>query len=216
MQVNKPASVYPLFSKLIYVKETNIDTSKILKVVKKKNWVIAGEKDSVSHHADKSTDLNVLDKPDLKFAKDHIYKYINEYNKTIMKYKNDLVLTRSWFTRTETDKTSDYHSHNNSFISAVLYLKPPKDGAKIGFVDYSIKRFVPDVIELNMWNSSAYSFQPTDGMLIIFPSDVFHKVLPHTSKQTRYSLAINYMPVGKIGREFSDSFVNIHGLDGKS
>ena len=32
MQVNKPASVYPLFSKLIYVKETNIDTSKILKV----------------------------------------------------------------------------------------------------------------------------------------------------------------------------------------
>ena len=214
--MNKPATVYPLFSKLVYIKETDIDTSKILKILKKKSWFKAGDKDSVSQHADASTDLNVLDKPDLKFAKDHIYKYIYEYNNTIMKYKNDLVLTRSWFTKTESNKTSDYHNHNNSFISAVLYLKPPKDGAKIGFVDYSIKRFTPDLIEENIWNAPAYGFQPTDGMLIIFPSDVFHKVLPHTSKQTRYSLAINYMPVGKIGREFSDSFVNIHGLDGKS
>ena len=53
-------------------------------------------------------------------------------------------------------------------------------------------------------------------MIIIFPSDVYHKILPHTSKETRYSLAMNYMPVGKIGRKFSDSFVNIIDLDGKS
>ena len=213
--MNKPAALYPLFSKLIYVKETNIDTSKILKIAKKKNWFTAGY-DKSFEHADSSIDRNVLNKSDLKFVKEDIDKYVNEYSKDIMKYKNDVQLTRSWFTKTETYKTSDYHNHNNCFISAVLYIKPPKDAGHIGFVDFSTKRFVPSLIENNIWNSSAYAFQPTDGMLIIFPSDVYHKILPHTSKETRYSLAVNYMPTGKIGNANSDSFVNIHKLDGKS
>jgi len=214
--MNKPATIYPLFSKIVYVKITDIDTSKILKIVKKEGWFRAGDVDSVSNHADASSSLNVLDKPELKFARNHIYKYVHEYSNKVMRYRNDLSLTRSWFTRTKTNQTSDYHNHNNSFISAVLYIKPPKDVGRIGFVDYSNKRFMPDLIEENIWNTNAYSIQPVDGMIIIFPSDVFHKVLPHTCKETRYSLAVNYMPVGKVGKETTDSFVNIHGLDGKA
>ena len=44
---------------------------------------------------------------------------------------------------------------------------------------------------------------------------MFHKVLRNTSKEDRYSLAMNFIPIGKIGDTNSDSFVNIIQADGK-
>ena len=116
---NKPV-LYPLFSKLVYVKKTNINTDKILSLVKKENFRIA--KDNVTNNAQVSMNNNILDKKQYRFLKNIIMKEINFYTQNVMKYKNNFQLTKSWLTKTETNQVSDYHNHFNSFLSAVLYI----------------------------------------------------------------------------------------------
>ena len=97
----------------------------------------------------------------------------------------------------------------------MLYIKTDENSGKIGFINFSSGLFQLQVTEQNIWNSVGYTFKPSDGLLIVFPSDMFHKVLRNTSKEDRYSLAMNFIPIGKIGDTNSDSFVNILQADGK-
>ena len=214
MKEVKPV-LYPLFSKLVYTKNINVDTKKILSLAKKEKFKVAGVKDSMSNHAQASVCNTLLDKKSYKFLKEIILKEINFYVHNVMKYKNNFQLTKSWLTKTENNQVSDYHQHNNSFLSAVLYIKTDENSGKIGFINFSSSLFQLQVTEQNIWNSVGYTFKPSDGLLLIFPSDMFHKVLRNTSKEDRYSLAMNFIPIGKIGDTNSDSFVNILQADGK-
>tara|TARA_Y100001937_G_C7094238_1_gene319326 strand:+ start:743 stop:1387 length:645 start_codon:yes stop_codon:yes gene_type:complete len=201
--------LHPIFSKAVYTKALDIDVNKLLTVAKKEKYQVAGYWDSVSNHALASINNTILDKKELSKIKKEIMKEIHFYAHNIMKYKNNFEMTKSWFTKTSTDQVSDYHKHNNSMLSAVLYLKTDDDTGKISFIDHYSNLFQLEVHEHNMWNSTSYTFKPEDGLLLIFKSDTFHKVLKHKSKNDRYSLAMNFIPVGPIGKTTSDSFVNI-------
>ena len=205
----KEAGLYPLFSKLLYVKKINIDVNKILKIAKKEKYDVAGTEHSVAEHASQSLNLDVLRKKELSFVKKEIDMHIKEYANKIMRYKNKFQLTTSWFTKTKGIETSDYHRHDNSFLSAVLYIKTSPDTGKIGLVNYNSKNFYPEIMNNNILNSSFYVVTPEDSLLIIFPSDVFHKILPGKGNDVRYSLAMNYFPIGKIGLKHTDSYINI-------
>jgi|TARA_R110000803_G_scaffold208421_1_gene277084 uncharacterized protein (TIGR02466 family) len=206
--------LYPLFSKVLYVKKTNINTDKILSLVNKENFKIAGSKDSVSNHAQVSINNNILNKKKYKFLKNIIMKEVNFYTQNVMKYKNNFQLTKSWLTKTEKNQVSDYHNHFNSFLSAVLYIKTDQYSGNIGFVNYSNNLFNLKVTEENIWNSRAYTFKPCNGLLIIFPSEMHHKVLRNESNSDRYSLAMNFFPVGEIGENDTDGYVNIVKIKG--
>ena len=80
MTEEKPM-LYPLFSKLVYTKNININTKKILSLVKKEKFKIAGAKDSVSNHAQSSVCNTLLDKKEYKFlaASFKFDLYFNEY-----------------------------------------------------------------------------------------------------------------------------------------
>ena len=54
-------------------------------------------------------------------------------------------------------------------------------------------------IEYNLYNSEAWRFIPEKHDLIIFPAETYHKIETHLSKENRYSLALNFIPTGKIG-----------------
>jgi hypothetical protein len=69
--------------------------------------------------------------------------------------------------------------------------------------------------EYNIWNADAWTIIPDDGLLLIFPSYLHHKILPGQNSEPRYSLAMNFFPIGKIGYNGSDSFINIKDVDGK-
>ena len=50
-------------------------------------------------------------------------------------------------------------------------------------------------------------------MMLIFPSDLWHKIEENKSNENRYSLAFNVMPVGTIGNDNTDSHMKIkYGL----
>ena len=51
----------------------------------------------------------------------------------------------------------------------------------------------------NLFNSIEYEIKPTNGMFIIFPSEVWHKITQNNSDITRYSLAMNFLPTGFMG-----------------
>ena len=60
--------------------------------------------------------------------------------------------------------------------------------------------------DINFPSSSIYSakeitFDTSDNLLIIFPSYLRHRVMPNNSKETRYSLAFNIFPKGKISND---------------
>ena len=210
---NKPV-LYPLFSKVVYVKKTNINTDKILSLIKKENFRIA--KDNLSNNAQVSMNNNILDKKQYKFLKNIIMKEINFYTQNVMKYKNNFQLTKSWLTKTEINQESDYHNHFNSFLSAVLYIKVDQYSGNISFINHNNNLFDLKVTEDNIWNSRTFTFKPCDGLLMIFPSDMHHKVLRNENNTDRYSLAMNFFPVGEIGENDSDGYVNILKIKGFS
>ena len=53
--------------------------------------------------------------------------------------------------------------------------------------------------DYNIFNSKSWQWTPKKGMLIFFPSSVYHRILRNESSKTRYSIAFNFMPLGVIG-----------------
>tara|TARA_R100000406_G_scaffold40517_1_gene27051 strand:- start:250 stop:540 length:291 start_codon:yes stop_codon:yes gene_type:complete len=90
-------------------------------------------------------------------------------------------------------------------ISSVLYIQVDNSSGDISFMDYSTERFCLDPREYNIYNSRSWRFKPVNGMVIFFPSEVFHKVLQSNSNIVRYSLACNYIPTGDLSMKSSDS-----------
>jgi len=52
-------------------------------------------------------------------------------------------------------------------------------------------------------NSPYYSIGAMNKMLIFFPSHLYHRIGFNNSNLTRYSIAFNFIPTGKIG--YADS-----------
>jgi uncharacterized protein (TIGR02466 family) len=131
-----------------------------------------------------------------------------------MRYVNEFQITTSWFTENEKNESSQWHNHNNCFLSGVLYLQTSKDCGNIIFDDFSHNRNQLLVKEYNTLNCKQFACEPEDGLILFFPSELFHKVEENKSERTRYSLAFNVIPVGVVGHPAGDS--HILTMDGDS
>lgn len=196
--------IYSLFSKPVYLRKTNIDTKYLLSVAQKEIYTKAGYTKSVSNHSSLSTNLKILNKKSLKDIKKQIIKYIYDYTGNVLQYSNSFNITTSWFTKTLTNQTSDYHKHKNSVFSAVLYLN--KAHGNLSFMNFEDEFFDFNKKEDNMFNSNAFEIIPEEGGIIIFPSNLYHKIMLNNNNEIRYSLALNIMPTGKIGNKDSDNY----------
>ena len=50
-----------------------------------------------------------------------------------MRYTNQFKITTSWFTKALKGQSSNFHNHNNSMYSAVLYLQTDENSGAISF-----------------------------------------------------------------------------------
>lgn len=196
--------IHSLFSKPVYERKTNIDTKYLLSVAKKEAYTKAGYNKSISNHSSLSTNLNILNKKLLKNIKNQIVQYIYDYTSNVLQYSNTFNITTSWFTKTVTNQASDYHKHKNSVFSAILYLNEAH--GNLSFINFEDQFFDLNKKEHNMLNSNAFEIIPKEGTIIIFPSNLYHKIMLNTNEETRYSLALNIMPTGKIGNKDSDNY----------
>jgi len=121
-------------------------------------------------------------------------KEVQMFLNDVLNYKQDIKLTTSWFTKRTPNNESNTHKHVNSWWSACYYLQ---DESKINFEKDS-----PQIhVEPTKWtrlNSLSYTLVAKKGTLYIFPSNTQHTALPHNINY-RYSVAMNFMPVGVVG-----------------
>lgn len=204
------ATVVPLFSKVFYLKKLNLNTNKIIDLIDL-DFNKSGSK-NMSNIKDISLQSNVksvLNQKKFKYLKDILIKEFNIYNNEVLHYSNKFKITTSWFTKSYQNQRSEYHNHCNSMISGILYLNTDEKSGGISFENFENVRFKLIPKKYNIYNCLEYTFKPSNGLLIFFPSEVYHKILNNNSNIIRYSLAFNLIPVGPIGDKNSDSFINI-------
>ena len=195
------AHITPLFSKPIYSKFTDIDTKKIIPMLEEYDFhdEYNNIKPDVTNMSFISNSIHVLDDNKFKFLKDILMKEFYLYASDVMGYTNEFEITTSWFTRATKGQSSNFHNHSNCMISAVLYLQTSENSGDIMFKSFADKRYNLVKNDYNLYNSTEWGVKPVDGLLVIFPSEVYHKITENKSDTTRYSLAFNLIPTGALG-----------------
>jgi len=200
--------IIKLFPKVIsisYVDNCFDDDYKLLK----NNYDMISIDRTSSDYSERSLNLTVLkDFPKLEL---NLLEKFLQFNDQYLKHSSDFKITTSWITKTGKNQQSTIHSHKNSFYSGVLYFDDTinmNETGKLELINMDTSEIFPGYLkEFNDYNSSIWSIFPQKNLIILFPSNTFHKISLHKSTIPRYSLAFNIFPVGDIG--LSDSSLNI-------
>lgn len=149
-----------------------------------------------------SEDSYVLEHKVFKKLKKEIFAHIKQYIKTVPKYK-DVVpyITQSWLNFTERTEYHHRHEHPNSLISGVLYIDADPNNDLIRFFKTKYERIKPEVTEYDIYNAESWWIAVKTGDLVIFNSEVTHRVDTKKGNNTRASLAFNCFIRGKFGGE---------------
>jgi len=196
--------IFPIFSKPIYLKILELDLKKII-LNMENDFHKAGmhrkeDNLSVENHSYVSKNIKILEKNKFSFLKEKIIEEFNIYVYNVLEYTNKFKLINSWFTKTTKDQLSDYHCHKNSMFSGVLYLQTNENSGKISFLNYHSGNSYNLICKnWNIFNSPEFLIQPVNGLIVFFPSEVYHKILKNNSNIVRHSLAFTFSPVGKYG-----------------
>ena len=162
-------------------------------------------------HNTRSTDHNVLDNPNLNLLREFIKISVATYLKEIYSPKNDISLriTQSWTNCTAPGQSHHKHTHSNSFISGVFYIKANIETDRIFFYkndNYKQLDYIVD--QWNPFNSNSWWYPVGTGALVLFPSSLAHSVEMIGGADTRISLSFNTFPVGHLGED--DSFTGLN------
>lgn len=104
----------------------------------------------------------------------------------------DIKITSAWINNQTEDEYNPIHFHKNGKLSAVWYLKIPenKDRGFINDIDGNID-FVYGTSDYHSLYLGNFCYSPTEGDLLIFPSNLLHTVYPFKGKGLRRTVALN-------------------------
>ena len=142
-------------------------------------------------------DLNILKK--YEDLNTEINNALDSTIKDVLKLNNvNYRIYNSWLTKAKPESFSDSHNHSNSWLSGVYYPRG-NAGFNIKFFNDNISQFYTPPTEYNIFNSGEWTINIEDNFLIIFFSQLRHKMMQNKSNIDRYSLAFNVVPKGKFG-----------------
>jgi uncharacterized protein (TIGR02466 family) len=127
----------------------------------------------------------------------HTIKNCTNYFKEQFDFKNqlDLTLTKAWINLNTCNFTLRPHLHIDSVFSGVYYVSCTENNSKLTFINpvtahpYVITQEMVETY--NKFNSALWSFQPKNGMLIMFPSWLVHCIENTENIEDRISIAFN-------------------------
>jgi len=134
--------------------------------------------------------------------KNDLDKFIADYFDKIIKPKNNTIepyITQSWLNYTKEKESHHMHSHPNSIISGVLYIKCVENNDMIEFYDTVPNQFQIPPKEFTQYNSKRWWFNVAEKDLLLFPSTTTHAVQIKKENNLRISLAFNVFVKGNIG-----------------
>jgi uncharacterized protein (TIGR02466 family) len=140
-----------------------------------------------------------------------ILESAKEYANNVLCYKvQDMVDILSWLSVKAPGDNHIPHMHPNSFISCTYYFKDVDKSTPLIFnkprgVPINTFELAPpfdhEKADKNPYASEKYSIQPKKGDIIFFPSSMYHFVPKNNTKISRYSMAVNMMPVNSVGED---------------
>lgn len=138
-----------------------------------------------------------------KFINNSIYTYVkhvivgDDYNQDELNFK----ITQSWANLTKSSSFGHHkHTHSNSVISGVFYVKTNDDDSVTFANDYLASMTMKTPIKVyNQFNSEEWKLAVSAGNLLLFPSNIPHKVEFVRGKEDRISLSFNVFPYGLLG-----------------
>jgi uncharacterized protein (TIGR02466 family) len=150
-----------------------------------------------------SKELYVLNKNNL--LKNKLLKCVNHFiNELGLDFK--LKVTTSWLTKTLPKGFTQEHNHSLSFYSAVYYPFQSTEKYEFEFMKkkndfWELSGYVKHYNHIN----NKFKVEVNQNTLIIFNSNIKHRIPKNNTKNIRYSLAFNTMPIGFVGDKNSDS-----------
>ena len=147
-----------------------------------------------------------LDK-ELPLLRRFFEKSINTYSKKVLGVDTQDLnyrITQSWINICSPNASHHQHTHPNSFISGVFYIKVNSGSDKITFINEFMQKKEIKIEkggEFNSFNASEWSHYVRKGELILFPSNLTHYVPPVEGESDRISLSFNVFPYGILGSE---------------
>lgn len=149
-----------------------------------------------------SYDKDVLSNmPDMKF---HFEALMQDISAQVMKQNTEgFAIRSSWFTRTRKDEVSTMHNHKNYYMSGILYLQDD-NRLVIQNPHFEKTHFVFGVQEQSPYTCFSTMISAPRNSFLVMPAYIFHQV-PTWDKDDiiRYSVAMNYHPIGNYGVDAS-------------
>ena len=191
----KEAVVYPLFSLPLMAVSLDIDNNKLLNHIKNITY-----RNNI--HSDKcylSESVKILENKKLKKEKEIFLKAIKEYLK-LLGYTQNFKILNSWSTKIKPNYQSQPHVHTNTWISGVYYTQ---DNSSIRFIkNWSNSSFFNLEFNnsTNIYSATKWDLKVKKNTLLIFPSELQHKIQKNILKGNRYSIAFNVLPLGSFNK----------------
>jgi uncharacterized protein (TIGR02466 family) len=104
----------------------------------------------------------------------------------------DYTPTDAWFNIYKKGDYQEYHSHNDSLISVVYFLKANINSAKIFFKNRYLDMIQPIYNHYTPDTFERVTYTPEPGLALIFRSHLEHSVEKHNDKEERISVAYNF------------------------
>lgn len=204
--------IEPLFATPLYCTGLQREITK-----DEKNFIYENAKKVVKNRGNnyQSSDNYILENQQLQNLKKFFNVHINNYFSEVLQTQNKEIpyITQSWINYNNINSHHDEHSHPNSIISGVFYIKSKIDKDSIVFSKEDNVFHFGEAKSWNIYNSTHWTQPVEKGLLLIFPSTLRHRVLTHKHNYTRISLSFNVFAKGIIGE--AGSYTELIIKDGK-
>lgn len=153
---------------------------------------------------------DVLGLKELSSVRKYVDDALNEFFQSVYKPQREvrLDITQSWINFSKKGDYHHTHTHQNSFLSGVFYIKADREKDKIYFYKEEYAQLRVYSKEYNEYNSYSWWIEVGGGDLLLFPSSMSHGVNTVETDE-RISLSFNTFPVGLLGGHYYSNSLEI-------
>lgn len=192
-QIEKSGEVLELFAVPLFTVDLNLDNEKILSFCLNQKSKNVGRVCS-NINGWQSTDINLNKVPnDLKNLFELVEKYSFEFS-NFSQTRKCYGLDNAWININRYKDSNIKHCHPSSLFSGVYYVKVPEGSGNIVFENPAMNMMQYDwgsPVMYNKYTSHTMSIGVREGLLLIFPSWLYHYVSPNSNDEERVSIAFN-------------------------
>ena len=149
-----------------------------------------------------SKNTDVLEDSSMSDIKKFVIDHIKNYKEVILSIKDnvDFYITQSWLNYTKENEMHHDHYHPNSIISGVFYFNVDNKYDSITFSKDKQKNIIQfsEPLKYNNYNTQDVTIPVSNGLLVLFPSNLNHRVSLKKGNNFRVSLAFNTFIKGEL------------------